>query len=320
MSTASATTRSATRQRPPGPKAKRTIPTARAATRRNLRGRRPTPHLRPVERNGLGSTGPRIYVADLASYNAGRLHGVWIDAAQDLDRVALDLHASAAPVSALAAPQLGVDGRAVDRQARRQPLEQHRQRVDRVVDIDWPILFDRTAPHRPGEHGCDVDGLIRQKSVLRREEHAARRALSGPGFHDPANPDLRHLQRHDEAVAALFETLDWLEARLATRRFLLGAAPTEADWRLFPTLLRFDPVYVLHFKCNRKRLVEYPNLWAYTRDLYQWPGVAATVRLDHIKAHYFASHRHLNPSGIVPLGPALDFAAPHGRARLREAA
>jgi putative glutathione S-transferase len=119
---------------------------------------------------------------------------------------------------------------------------------------------------------------------------------------------------YDEAVAALFDTLDALEARLGRTRFLFGARPTEADWRLFPTLVRFDPVYVLHFKCNKKRLVDYPHLWAYTRDLYQWPGVAPTVRLDHIKAHYFGSHRHLNPTGIVPLGPALDFAAPHGRA------
>ena len=89
---------------------------------------------------------------------------------------------------------------------------------------------------------------------------------------------------------------------------------TEADWRLFPTLVRFDPVYVGHFKCNIRRLVDYQNLWAYTRDIYQLPGVAETVNMEHINRHYFESHRHINPYGIVPEGPELDFTAPHGRA------
>ncbi|HEY5790130.1 MAG TPA: glutathione S-transferase family protein [Gammaproteobacteria bacterium] len=115
------------------------------------------------------------------------------------------------------------------------------------------------------------------------------------------------------AVTALFATLDELEQRLAGSRYLLGAQPTEADWRLFTTLVRFDAVYYGHFKCNLKRLVDYPNLWAYTRDLYQQPGIAATVDLAQIKHHYYASHPRLNPSGIVPLGPGLDFLAAHGR-------
>ena len=93
-------------------------------------------------------------------------------------------------------------------------------------------------------------------------------------------------EAYDEAVAELFDSLDWLEARLAQRRYLMGARVTEADWRLFPTLIRFDPVYHLHFKCNRRRIVDYPNLWAYTRELYQWPGIAGTVNLDHIVRHY----------------------------------
>ena len=118
------------------------------------------------------------------------------------------------------------------------------------------------------------------------------------------------------AFDRLFAALDRLEERLAGRRYLLGAQITEADWRLFPTLVRFDPVYHGHFKCNLRRLVDYRNLWAYTRDLYQQPGVAQTVNLDHIKYHYYASHRHLNPTGIVPKGPAIDFGAPHGRERL----
>lgn len=121
---------------------------------------------------------------------------------------------------------------------------------------------------------------------------------------------------YEEAVAALFATLDTLEARLARQRFLVGDRPTEADWRLFTTLVRFDAVYYLHFKCNRRRLVDYPNLWDYTRDLYQTPGVADTVRLDHVKAHYYRSHPQLNPRGLVPVGPDLDFGAPHDRGRL----
>ena len=118
---------------------------------------------------------------------------------------------------------------------------------------------------------------------------------------------------YEEAVRALFATLDVLEAQLGVTRYLVGDVPTEADWRVLPTLLRFDAVYVGHFKCNLRRLVDYPNLWAYTRDLYQLPGVAQTFNLEHAKRHYFESHAVINPSGIVPLGPLLDFQAPHGR-------
>ncbi len=118
---------------------------------------------------------------------------------------------------------------------------------------------------------------------------------------------------HERAVRRLFDTLDQLEARLGRQRYLVGDTPTEADWRLFTTLVRFDAVYVTHFKCNLRRLVDYPNLWGYTRELYQWPGIAATVDFDHIKTHYFTSHPSLNPHGLVPIGPELDFDAPHGR-------
>ncbi len=127
-------------------------------------------------------------------------------------------------------------------------------------------------------------------------------------------------EAYEKAFDALFETLDWLEARLADQRYLVGDRVTEADWRLLPTLLRFDPVYVGHFKCNRTRLVDFPNLWAYTRELYQWPGVADTTSFDHIKRHYYASHRSVNPTGIVPKGPDIDFAEPHDRHRLPAAA
>ncbi len=123
----------------------------------------------------------------------------------------------------------------------------------------------------------------------------------------------------DEAFDALFETLDEVEHRLAGGRYLLGDRLTEADWRLFTTLLRFDPVYVGHFKCNKRRLVDYPNLWGFTRELYQLPGIAGTVNLDHIKRHYYGSHQSINPSGIVPKGPEIDYSEPHGRARLTAA-
>lgn len=120
-------------------------------------------------------------------------------------------------------------------------------------------------------------------------------------------------QAYNAAVDPLFDTLDWLEERLSKQRFLMGTQQTEADWRLFTTLVRFDPVYYAHFKCSKKRLVDYPDLWAYTCDLYQTPGVAETVNFDHIRRHYFYSHTSINPTQIVPAEPILDFNAPHGR-------
>jgi len=118
---------------------------------------------------------------------------------------------------------------------------------------------------------------------------------------------------YEAAYDRLFDTLDDLERRLSAQRYLIGDRLTEADWRLFTTLVRFDVVYYGHFKCNRRRLVDYPNLWAYTRELYQVPGVSETVNMDHIKLHYYGSHRGINPTGIVPKGPDLDFWAPQGR-------
>jgi len=123
-------------------------------------------------------------------------------------------------------------------------------------------------------------------------------------------------EAYEEAIGPLFETLDWLDDRLAERRYLTGATITEADWRLFTTLVRFDPVYVGHFKCNIRRIDDYPNLSGYVRDLYQQPGIAATVNMDHIKRHYYASHETINPSRVVPTGPAIDFSTPHQRHQL----
>ena len=121
---------------------------------------------------------------------------------------------------------------------------------------------------------------------------------------------------YEDAVAALFAALDRMEARLHRQRYLLGAQITEADWRFFTTLVRFDPVYVGHFKCNIRRIADYPALHGYLCDLYQLPGIAETVVMDHIKQHYYQSHPTINPTGIVPTGPLLDYSAPHGRESL----
>lgn len=120
-------------------------------------------------------------------------------------------------------------------------------------------------------------------------------------------------EAYTQAVTQLFDTLDWLEDRLAANRYLMGDQITEADWRLVPTLFRFDLVYHTHFKCNRNYLRDYANLWAYTRELYQWPGVAKIVNFDHIVRHYHFSHESINPHRIVPINPVLDWTEPHGR-------
>ena len=120
---------------------------------------------------------------------------------------------------------------------------------------------------------------------------------------------------YEDAFRDVFGALDKIERRLARQRYVAGPRLTEADWRLFPTLVRFDAVYYSHFKCNLRRIVDYPNLSNYLRDLYQQPGIAATVNMDHIKRHYYGSQRNVNPTGIVPLGPQLDFLAPHDRGR-----
>lgn len=120
-------------------------------------------------------------------------------------------------------------------------------------------------------------------------------------------------EAYEEAVYELFAELDLVDQRLANQRYLLGAAPTEADWRLFTTLIRFDAVYHGHFKCNLRRIEDYPHLSGYVRDLYQWPGIADTINMKHIKEHYYRSHATINPTGVVPVGPDLDFTRAHGR-------
>ena len=121
---------------------------------------------------------------------------------------------------------------------------------------------------------------------------------------------------YEKAVIRLFETLDLLEERLSKKRYLTGSRLTEADWKLFPTLVRFDAVYVGHFKCNIRRIADYINLQGYLKELYSLPGIAETVNIDHIKRHYYMTHPDLNPKRIVPAGPLLDFTSPHGRGRI----
>ncbi|MEY2564884.1 MAG: glutathionyl-hydroquinone reductase [Verrucomicrobiota bacterium] len=121
---------------------------------------------------------------------------------------------------------------------------------------------------------------------------------------------------YERAIKKLFDTLDQLDARLSSQRYLAGDRMTEADWRLFPTLIRFDAVYHGHFKCNLRRIIDYPNLWPNLRDLYQHDGIAGTVNFDHIKRHYYMTHDEINPTRIVPLGPLLDLSAAHGREKL----
>ena len=127
-------------------------------------------------------------------------------------------------------------------------------------------------------------------------------------------------EAYDKAVHALFDAMDWLDGLLGRRRYLAGDRITEADWRLLTTLLRFDAVYHSHFKCNRRRLIDYSNLWPYARELYQVPGVAGTVHFDHIVEHYHYSHESINPHRIIPINPVIDWTEAHGRERLSAAA
>jgi glutathionyl-hydroquinone reductase len=152
----------------------------------------------------------------------------------------------------------------------------------------------------PAERRVELDGLAER--IYERVNDGVYRA----GF-------ARSQEAYEAAVIPLFETLDELDDRLGAQRFLTGADQTLVDWRLFTTLIRFDTVYFLHFKCNVRRIIDYPNLWPYLRDLYQTPGIAGTVNFEQIKRHYYLTHSSLNPSGIVPVGPDLDLLAPHGR-------
>lgn len=196
--------------------------------------------------------------------------------------------------------------------------------------VTVPVLWDRQSARIVNNESSDIirmlsfthslGGLGRGGELdLRPQELVAEIDAINQRIYDTVNNGVyragfaRLQGAYERAFAELFDSLDWLEGLLAQRRYLLGAHITEADWRLFPTLVRFDEVYNLHFRCNRRRLVDYPNLWGYARELYQLPGVASTVAMEQIKRHYYTTHDELNPKRIIPVGPGYDWQEPHGR-------
>ncbi len=190
--------------------------------------------------------------------------------------------------------------------------------------VSVPVLWDRAEGRIVNNESADIirmlnawgtDGPELEPPELREEIDAVNAVV-----YEHVNNGVyragfaRSQEAYEEAFVALFDTLAWLDERLAAQRYLAGDRVTLADWRLFTTLVRFDAVYHTHFKCNGHRLVEYESLWPYARELYQWPGVAETVRFDEIKTHYYTTHELLNPQRIVPRGPLdMDWDAPHGR-------
>jgi len=179
--------------------------------------------------------------------------------------------------------------------------------IIRMFDEEFGGIADESVSMRPRDLRDDIDRL--NDYIYPRINNGVYRC----GFATTQ-------EAYEEAFAELFDALDTLEDRLSSRRYLLGDRITEADWRLFTTLVRFDAVYVGHFKCNRNRIADFPNLSGYLRDLYQVPGVAETVSFDHIKQHYYRSHTTINPSGVVPAGPRLDLDRSHGRKNMETAA
>jgi putative glutathione S-transferase len=175
--------------------------------------------------------------------------------------------------------------------------------IIRLLNGPLAVLGDASYDYYPADLAAEID------AINARIYDAVNNGVYKAGFATSQGV-------YEAAYEALFAMLDELEARLGRSRYLLGDRLTEADWRLFTTLVRFDAVYHGHFKCNRQTLASLPNLWGYLRELYQMPGIAETVSLDHIKRHYYMSQRTVNPTQIVPVGPAIDFAAPHDRARL----
>ncbi|MDQ6766902.1 MAG: glutathione S-transferase family protein [Candidatus Eremiobacteraeota bacterium] len=172
--------------------------------------------------------------------------------------------------------------------------------IMRIFETEFNALSPNKLGLYPQEHSAEIDQL--NQLIYETVNNGVYRA--GFGNSQAA---------YERAARHVFETLDMLDQRLATRRYLFGAMPLETDWRLFVTLVRFDPVYYVHFKCNLRLIAQYPNLFGYLKDLYQIPGIAETVNFDHIKRHYYMTHEDINPTRIVPIGPAQDLNAPHGR-------
>lgn len=176
--------------------------------------------------------------------------------------------------------------------------------IIRVFNSAFNHLTGNTADYYPQDQRASIDVLNE------RIYHTINNGVYRAGFATSQSA-------YEKAFYTLFESLDWVEDVLSKQRYLAGSQPTEADWRLFTTLIRFDAVYVGHFKCNLKRIADYPALRAYVRDLYQFDGIAETVNFDHIKTHYYVSHQTINPTGVVPAGPNQSFTDPHNRADLK---
>jgi putative glutathione S-transferase len=190
-----------------------------------------------------------------------------------------------------------------------------------------PVLWDRSTGTIVNNESADIlrmlstvfAPLAEHPVVLYPDEHAAAIDALNEHIYEHVNNGVYRAgfstrqSLYERAVIELFAVLDELDARLAGSRFLFGPQPLETDWRLFTTLIRFDAVYQIHFKCSLRKITEYRNLWPYLRDLYQWPGVSETVSFDEIRAHYYGTHGALNPTGIVAVMPALDLGAPPGR-------
>ncbi|QPM91034.1 glutathione S-transferase family protein [Pseudooceanicola algae] len=198
--------------------------------------------------------------------------------------------------------------------------------------VTVPVLWDRQAGTIVSNESAEIirmfnsafDGLTGNSLDFWPEAQRAEIETLNERIYDTINNGVYKAgfattqKAYDAAVRPLFDSLDWVEGILTENRYLTGDQITEADWRLFTTLIRFDKVYHTHFKCNLRRIVDYPNLQGYLRELYQWPGVAGTVNFDHICRHYYYSHDTINPHRIVPITPDLDLAAPHGRDRLSD--
>jgi putative glutathione S-transferase len=196
--------------------------------------------------------------------------------------------------------------------------------------LSVPVLWDKETGRIVNNESADIlrmyttgfDGLATRDADLWPEAHRDEIDALNARLYDDINNAVyaagfsRDRDDYERIVHRMFATFDELDARLADRRFLFGDAPVETDWRLFTTLVRFDAVYNIHFKCSLRRLVDYARLWPYARDLYQQPGIAETVRFDDIRRHYYLTHGTINPSGLVAVAPDADWDAPHDRARL----
>lgn len=200
-------------------------------------------------------------------------------------------------------------------------------RPDASGRVTVPVLWDRETGQIVSNESADIirmfnsafDGITGNRDDYWPEDLRAAIEPINDRIYDTVNNGVYKAgfattqAAYDKAVEPLFDSLDWIEGLLSENRYLTGDRITEADWRLFTTVLRFDAVYHTHFKCNRRRIVDYPNLWGWARELYQWPGVADTVHFDHITRHYYYSHDMINPHRIIPIGPRPDWTAPHGR-------